>query len=996
MNKLTKEDAINTLKAWSAIEVLSPQTFSKPRELTSDPKNVATFDKAYLPWENGGEKPKPKTKLFYQVILGAIDFEKAISGLLEKYTPDNNVIEKQSSKGGAIIGVIVVNQKGLPMSFSLSSFAWGINKALEGDLESLAKWSEVESHASPGLTKIIYQQDEEGNDLPISRGALQSAYDHLIKDFEIPEELCVNNQFAIRVYESITKEEAPYPFLLNSFYLDDLEQAKLLIKDGCASSNLKKYLGMVLSKKRLNILNNDKLIENLTAPKNISPTKWPRPGRHPLVLLQQIAVNLTRTELQNEGVLAVNGPPGTGKTTLIQDVMASIITDKAEALLKFDDPSEAFTRTNHKISVGKNWLYIHEIDESLKGFEMLIASSNNKAVENLSAELPSASSIADDAELKYFNVLSDELIGSKSWGLISAVLGNSTNRYRFRQKFWWDPDYGLSSYFAEIAGTPQIIDVKDPKTGKITETRQPRIISESNIPQNHQEALIRWNKAKKDFTKKLNNCRNKINELENFRQNIKQFEDLTKDLDLDNNTLEEMLSKHQETKPNILKNIFRFSSALKWEKKFNELSTYHKLQKEIEQIPQELKNHFINKNFFFKNHVEKNKTSPWCDEATQILRDEVFIESIKLTKAFIDAAAEPLLNNIGILMNIFCKLKDPLKELTNSSNPKVDVESLENIWSSFFLVVPSISTTFASVSRMLGSLPNNYLGWLIIDEAGQALPQAAIGAIMRTKRAFITGDPMQIEPVVALPEALTNNICRKLSVDINRFNAPRASVQTIADSITPYYAEFLTKNGSRSIGLPLLVHRRCSEPMFSIANVIAYERLMVQAKTPGKSSIRDCLGPSIWFDTRGQTRNKWCIEEGNKVIQILNMLKSNKVFPDLYIITPFREVADNLRTLIQNTKIMNSWVDTPPQIWANERVGTVHTVQGREADSVILVLGAPSPEQNKARLWAGSTPNILNVAVTRAKENVYVIGNMKSWKEAGVFRELPDRIEHSI
>lgn len=74
--------------------------------------------------------------------------------------------------------------------------------------------------------------------------------------------------------------------------------------------------------------------------------------------------------------------------------------------------------------------------------------------------------------------------------------------------------------------------------------------------------------------------------------------------------------------------------------------------------------------------------------------------------------------------------------------------------------------------------------------------------------------------------------------------------------------------------------------------------------------------------------------------------------------------------------------------WLNERVGTVHTAQGREAEAVIIVLGAPNPSQTGARNWAGSRPNILNVAVTRAKEVVYVVGNRKLWREAGVFAEL--------
>ncbi|WP_245498053.1 hypothetical protein [Rhizobium ruizarguesonis] len=66
----------------------------------------------------------------------------------------------------------------------------------------------------------------------------------------------------------------------------------------------------------------------------------------------------------------------------------------------------------------------------------------------------------------------------------------------------------------------------------------------------------------------------------------------------------------------------------------------------------------------------------------------------------------------------------------------------------------------------------------------------------------------------------------------------------------------------------------------------------------------------------------------------------------------------------------------------------MHTVQGREAEAVFFVLGAPDPAQRGARAWAGGKPNLLNVATTRAKEALYVIGNRELWKSAGVFQSL--------
>lgn len=294
---------------------------------------------------------------------------------------------------------------------------------------------------------------------------------------------------------------------------------------------------------------------------------------------------------------------------------------------------------------------------------------------------------------------------------------------------------------------------------------------------------------------------------------------------------------------------------------------------------------------------------------------------------------------------------------------------------------------------MLAGLGQEDLGWLLIDEAGQALPQAAVGALLRTKRAVVVGDPLQIEPIVVLPESLTEKICDNFSVDATIYNSPGASVQTLADRATGYIGSFETQFGTREVGVPLLVHRRCAEPMFSISNAVAYENLMVQAKRPQSSAILEVAGPSRWMHVAGSAQGKWCPQEGQTTLQLLQTIRSGGCEPDFYIVTPFVDVQNGLRTLLATSPVLSSWVSEPRE-WVKERIGTVHTVQGREAEAVIFVLGAPEAGQNGARIWAGKSPNLLNVGVTRAKEAVYVIGNATAWKDCGVFQTLHKRLIH--
>jgi hypothetical protein len=62
---------------------------------------------------------------------------------------------------------------------------------------------------------------------------------------------------------------------------------------------------------------------------------------------------------------------------------------------------------------------------------------------------------------------------------------------------------------------------------------------------------------------------------------------------------------------------------------------------------------------------------------------------------------------------------------------------------------------------------------------------------------------------------------------------------------------------------------------------------------------------------------------------------------------------------------------------------------------VFLVLGtAPGLMGAGARVWASSKPNLLNVAITRAKFRLYVIGNAVEWGDRDNFNTLAQALPH--
>ncbi len=1048
------------LDAWTALEVLSPQTFRRPEDLASGDRARVAWLEHRLPWEGAGEKSRPRCKLYYQVVLGSIDRDPTFVKLLASFGDTRP--DRPPTPGEAVLALVTLDQRGHliePPATSISSFGWGVPRVLEADFAALPTWSSVESPLLEELDTRLRRAKPDEEPPALDRASLDAGFRWLVKRLGLPPNLVKPPRFAIRCFESFASSDPPEPLLLNSFFLGDLQKSKRLFSQGRAPNNLQLYLGCKAPGQRTDLLHDRSALESAIAPHRVPPARWPGPGRHSLVLLQQAAVNLALTDLEKRGLLAVNGPPGTGKTTLLRDLVAAIVTARAEAMVRFDNPVDAFSHSGQKLKSGPAWLHLYRLDPRLKGFEMIAASSNNKAVENVSAALPALDAIASEAsDQRYLRTVSDALLEKDTWGLAAAVLGNVANRSRFRNTFWWDPDVGLSTYLAEAAGTPQSIEVVDPETGKTT-TRRPRIVTEEKAPSSPEEALIRWKKARGAFRTALRQSRESLKELEEVRQKaaalpglINALEDLEATLlrhiaaeKLARQNREEAVAlldlatvefRQQEAKlasmaqrtPGVLSRIFRTEKARIWDRErapveqalakakstYAEALSRHalveaehrriELEREktrlelsmaadrlsaaslaIELARQMLGDRLVGAEFFDRSHQARQMTVPWLAEEQQRLRDDVFLAAMQLHRTFLDAAAKPLRHNLGALMSVFGGRRLPTLEKQ---------ALLPDLWASLFLVVPLISTTFASVERMLGDLPSETFGWLFIDEAGQALPQAAVGALFRTRRAVVVGDPVQIEPIVGLPDRLTHAICQHFHVDPNRWNAPAASAQTVADTATAYMASFEGRFGSREVGVPLLVHRRCSEPMFGISNAVAYEQLMVQAKGPRASKIGDVLGPSYWFDVRSGGSDKWCPEEGKVVLDLLGRLAAANVEPDLYIVSPFALVAQNLRAIIRESTFLSPWIEDLPR-WTAEHVGTVHTVQGREAEAVLFVLGAPTNEQAGARNWAGGSPNLLNVAVTRAKERLYVVGNRSLWREAGVFRSLDQRMGRS-
>ncbi|WP_374943110.1 helicase [Sphingomonas sp.] len=824
-------DPQDILRAWTVMEVLSPSTFTTPAKLAGDPRHVARFDRG-LPWAGGVAKGPPGTRLYFQVVLGSVVMQPAIDRLLQRFADARP--EKPQARGETPLAVVIVDREGRPVADAcavVSSFGWGLPLALGGDPAALSRWSEEEERIQTALHQRMYREGPDGKAVPLDDAAITAAYRWLVAEVGLDATMAKPPSFAVRSTVPFRSSEPPDALLLNSFFLKDLGKAAALFAKGEAPDTLKRFLGAIPPGTRRDLLDDQDAIEAVVAPACFPSARWPGPGRHPLVLMQQAAVNLATAQKPGE-ILAVNGPPGTGKTTLLRDVVAPLVTARAGVMADFDDPEQAFTSSGARLNLGGAWIHLYRLDPQLKGFEMLVASSNNKAVENVSAELPAIGAVAAGAPgLRYFKPMADGLLGQESWGAIAAVLGNGSNRSAFKNSFWWAEETGLFAYFKAIDGRKP--EVAGPDGAK----RPPRIVAELDPPLDRREALRRWQAARAHFhalEKQVAATRERV---ELFRLRHRHLPALERAF--------AAVRAHGAERPGLIQRLFRLGRFRAWKAMHDPLSSalasaggraadakllpsrlppllvrspWFGLGAEaraaaivslIEPVLAEWRREresrratAIDDDFFKATRDQVQPSSPWFTADEHRERDALFQAALDLHRAFIDAAAKPLRHNLGAALQVLDGkgLGDPAKDAL-----------IPDLWSSLFLVVPTMSTTFASVGTMLGRMPPASLGWLLVDEAGQASPQQAVGAIMRAGRAIVVGDPIQVPPVVMLPERPTHAICRTFGVDADRFAAPAGSVQTLADAATAWFATF---PGDRTVGVPLLVHRRCSEPMF--------------------------------------------------------------------------------------------------------------------------------------------------------------------------------------
>lgn len=196
-----------------------------------------------------------------------------------------------------------------------------------------------------------------------------------------------------------------------------------------------------------------------------------------------------------------------------------------------------------------------------------------------------------------------------------------------------------------------------------------------------------------------------------------------------------------------------------------------------------------------------------------------------------------------------------LQQVQRTGRGGNDRSIVEPMWSRRMMLTPCAVSTFATLPRKMTCRDNasssyrteylfNHIDLLIVDEAGQVLPEIAGPSFALAKRALVIGDVQQIEPISTLTAAVDagnlieagllppgggREVLQVLDkVGLTSRNGSTMRLAQSACRFNPY------PNLER--GLHLFEHRRCFDEIISFCNELCYKGTLQPMRGQAKDS----------------------------------------------------------------------------------------------------------------------------------------------------------------
>lgn len=282
----------------------------------------------------------------------------------------------------------------------------------------------------------------------------------------------------------------------------------------------------------------------------------------------------------------------------------------------------------------------------------------------------------------------------------------------------------------------------------------------------------------------------------------------------------------------------------------------------------------------------------------------------------------------------------------------------------------------------------------IVDEASQVLEPMMAGIMSKLKKTILIGDHIQMPSIVCQDEQ---------SSLIKNENLQKIGFINLSESLFERLLRRCQKmNWENSYGM-LNYQGRMHEEIVEFPNMHFYNGYLknIFKNEPNNlfEKMQSVANESIYFQKRcsfldcspsaDEIHLKTSINEANHVVEMVRQIAEinakTGIQPSIGIITPFRAQIALIKQVLENEKLLN------PQI----SIDTVERYQGSARDIIIISLVA-NRKSSLRSITSFNNDGIdrkLNVALTRAKSQIFIVGNKNVLNTNPLYQKLISTFE---
>ncbi|AKD57735.1 AAA domain-containing protein [Spirosoma radiotolerans] len=312
-------------------------------------------------------------------------------------------------------------------------------------------------------------------------------------------------------------------------------------------------------------------------------------------------------------------------------------------------------------------------------------------------------------------------------------------------------------------------------------------------------------------------------------------------------------------------------------------------------------------------------------------------------------------------LNNVVTYRDLLHQVTKKRNVWPVRKLMESFADVVFKLAPCWLASPESVSAMF-PLREGLFDLVIFDEASQCFAENGVPAMARGKQVVITGDSQQLRP---------SDLYRTRVDDAEPDEEVPVALEV--ESLLELAAQELPQ-------MALTEHYRSrSLDLITFSNEQFYQNKL--SLLPHFDEINQHEPAIRYINVKGTWQQNTNPAEATAVLQLLDQLVTEMPGRSVGIVTFNFPQQQLIQDMLDSNP--DGLLATPPEKWTALQlfVKNIENVQGDERDIIIFSIGYAPDERGRLSMQFGSLnakggENRLNVAVTRARERVYVVTSL--------------------